>query len=473
MSRFPCPNPTCSFVFDSAQIPPGVTLLACPLCRVQFPYQPPPMSAVAPDPGPSPWATPMGVTSAAPPAPPEPPVESGGFPGPPAMIRVSPSRPSGGFFNSTWFISLFFLLVSGGLIVLYFTIKGGGNPFEFKKSDIYISETFNFQYPQPGEPWQLSPAVRDNLQANVFGLMLPGPDQSAWVAMAAQDFERREPRRSEVIGRMHTRLRGYFRNLQSQEMENPKWAGQPSVGLYFSGTDPDGSTMEGEAYGMSYRGVAYWFFAWAPQGKFRELADQFTDLRQRVKLLHYRDNWYPDTSNQKSFSPPSNPKPPGYQVTDTEGFWRESPSTAEDLRELYDPFAVYHMTARDPKQRRDSIVIPPDLFIYELPEVEDDALAQARAYVEQRLEKEAAAASSTAEVTEITTPMDPEVPEPNVPMTRLEVNFSESTDATWFVVVSALKLPDKLVVVDARCRALDRRLWEYSLLQIAGSLEAK
>jgi hypothetical protein len=388
------------------------------------------------------------------------------------MIRVAPSRPSGGFFNSTWFISLFFLLVSGVLIVVYFTIRGG-NPFEFESTDVFTSETFNFQYLQPGEPWELSPAVRDHLQANVFGLALPGPDEAAWVALAAQDFEKREPRRSEIIGRMHTRLRGHFRNIQSQEMEDPEWAGQPAVGLFFSGTDPDGRTMEGEAHGMSYRGIAYWFFAWAPQGKFREVADEFTDLRQRVQLLHFRDHWYPDTSNLRTFAPPSDPEPPGYQLTDTEGFWRESPTSREDLQKLYDPNAVYHLTARDPKQRRDSIVIPPDLFVYEVSEAEGDALDQARRYVEQRLEKDAAAAGSTLNVHEFIEAIDPEVPEPNVPLTRLEVGFSEDQDANWFVVISALKLPDKLVILDARCRAPDRRLWEYSLLQIAGSLEPK
>ncbi|VTS05917.1 BRcat domain-containing protein [Tuwongella immobilis] len=75
-NRFHCPNPTCSYVFDPSQFPPGITMLGCPVCGIRFPYQPVAMQGPAPVPPPP---APMPI---APPAP-------TGYPGYPAPTSAS------------------------------------------------------------------------------------------------------------------------------------------------------------------------------------------------------------------------------------------------------------------------------------------------------------------------------------------------------------------------------------------------
>ncbi|HEY8505987.1 MAG TPA: hypothetical protein VIL46_15485 [Gemmataceae bacterium] len=452
MNRFPCPNPTCSFIFDPAQIPPGVTLLACPLCRTQFPYRPP---AAAPSPytSPPPPSSAKGLpaVSAA--------VPEGGADEPAApLITAAPRKAVGGFFNSPLMYALFFLLLSGGLVTVYFAARTP--PFGGGASGVFHSADLNFSYDPPGAPWVTDSEARTRLSANVLALHRPEP--AAWAAIAAEDFRDRDPRPSELQAKLRARLRGYFRNLESQEIEGASWAGKEAIGYHFQG-EADGRLMSGECYAIAHKGIGYWFIAWAPAETFAERAGELADLRARFRLGDGRADWAAARPAVQTFAPPG----AAFRLADPEGVWRDMGLDAEQLKAL-DPHAVLMLETKKKLTTRTYVNPRAEVVVYEYPAAGGDPLRAARERLLERLKKEAEAANSEVSLHEVEEPARGEAGG----LLRLREENSIDRDRKVLHVLAALEAGGKLIAAEARCDWRQREVWEPAMLELLRSLQA-
>ena len=90
-----------------------------------------------------------------------------------------------------------------------------------------------------------------------------GPE--AWFGYAAQKFDARNARKSELVAFLDGRLKMLCENLNREERDTESWLGQPAVKFEFRGTNKAQVVIAGECLAVSVKGVAYYFFCWAAE----------------------------------------------------------------------------------------------------------------------------------------------------------------------------------------------------------------
>ena len=143
------------------------------------------------------------------------------------------------------------------------------------EGDEAFNRSGNFRFTPPGAPWQGKPGL--------FGATVAyrRSNPSSSLALVFHDYHTRLPRQPELIDNALNKLRGAMSDIEYEvkpKDENSTFGGQPAVRLEFQGGDHD-VPVHGECVAMAYRGVAYWFYTWAPVDDAPGLADEWAGLR--------------------------------------------------------------------------------------------------------------------------------------------------------------------------------------------------
>lgn len=505
MAIMKCPNPNCTFQFDSAQVPPGA-VLACPQCGLQFTLGPAPAAAAPPAPAyaaaPQPPygapAAPAGYPGYAPAAPVgypgygTPPgygaaagTDLGSAPGPDVVGMAeedlavggtvrTPARRSGGFGGTILALGGVILLVAVAVGVVVVSMvarrgqlpRGGGGANEFQKADL------NFAFGKPGEGWAPDPATQNALGVNAFAFKKGEGD--AWIAFSAKDYKDQDVRPSEVKERVLEHLNKAFDNLPPELPPEPvEWAGHKAEKYTFRAVyKPTGEPCEGEAYTLGYKGVAYWYYSWAPEKSAADRAEELTALRNGFRTLDMREKWEPTKLSERVLRS----KAGLYKLIDYGQVWAE-PKSKDPADE--DPKADLIRTGTLKNQGRGDFRPTAELVVMVI-DGGADPLDAGKSYVEKRYQAFAKIRGDAITFADLTgdpegdPPVGPETSDAPVARVKLTVGGADAfRSADKLIVISAVAAEGKVVVAEASCPWKERAVWERRLMQLLGSLKAK
>lgn len=447
MAALKCPNPSCSFLFDPTQVPPGA-VLTCPRCGMRFTLGPPPGS------GPPPVAPPVIEEDAAESAPPPPRRRASGNPFP-VMLAL------GG--------AMLLLGVIAAALFLAMRVRSTDATAGGAAGNEVVVADKNFAYKMPGPPWEKDPATQNALGVTAFALHRAEAPE-AWVALSVSDYEKRSPPPAEMREKMHDHLNRLFLDVAPDlALEPAKWAGQDARKCQFRGRHKTTDTIcVGECYLLSYRGVGYWWYAWAAERDVAAVADELTAMRGRFRLLDQRKNWSEEVATEAVYRSESGK----YRLSNFEKIWSK-PDGSDPKDE--DPKADLLLKGvLKGRQRRD--VNPTAALVVLVLPGGGDPMTVAGKYVRKRHTPDAELFGPTA-ITELTgDPVgDPPVGDEKAvaPVARLKVSpggENASKSAEKLVVYSAIKVGDEVIVAEGSCPWAQRAAWERRLMQLVGSL---
>lgn len=458
-----CPNPSCPYLFDPSRVPPGV-VLTCPRCGMQFTLGPP---QAAPPPPPA-------VHEMAPQA------DLSAFGGISSEPEAGPDEPRRRSFSAAGEAStlqiviiafICFSLLAGVGTVIYMTF-GGHSPNRGGGGLDKQLRQHNLSFEVPGAPWARDEDTRARL-GSPFVLAFKRTEPDAFIAIGARDFSTREPRIGEMKEALNRVLDRTFDELNRYQIADAKFLGQPAIEAFrFDAKSKDGPTMKGICYSTSYKGIGYWYLAWASEKDVAEQADVFDAIRDQLKLEKHRETWMARQAPINTFAG----RNLGYQVLDGDDLWEEAdpakrPATGED--------AKADILLLSKKQMGKDFSEEATLIAMILERDGDDPLAQGVKYVK------AQQTARVKESNEAFTPMflerkgDPQGDPPSnpgietpAPVARFQMTVPGAASVSKLLVISAAKIGDKVVVVLAWCSWQDREVLEAKLTQIAGSLHA-
>src|SRR5262245_1645248 len=350
-NRYPCPNPTCTFEFDSAQLV-GAASVTCPKCGIVIQLRAQPAVPMA-----RPVAT---APMAAPAAPPTPPMTASAGTAPILRPRKGPA-------GRDW---LTYVAVIGGFIVLLAAGIGavinqlrGPTSSIFSGDKPFTSTDFNVRLAAPGGKWDSNPELRKAVESSLLALQRSEP--SAWFILAARDFKDHDPSPRELDDEARTKL-SYFKNVDTEPAKDAPLksadaiAGQPAHSLVFQG-EVDDEHVAGECHFFSYQGIGYWIYTWKRGTVDQRNDPDFARLRQGLAVLGERARWKEVLANRKTFTGKK-----GYKLTDPTGRWIEEKD--DDAVTAHDPAADMVLFATDPKNKLKPAVF---LIVMSLPKSGD------------------------------------------------------------------------------------------------------
>jgi hypothetical protein len=462
MSTFACPNTGCSYRFDAEHLPPAA-MVTCPVCRTRFPYR----AGSIPSLG--------SQGSVVPPA-----ADAG-----PRPVRPRYAPASRGM--HTWLFLLGFTLFLLAVFWVLYNTARKRHWMPTKESGPYASEPLNFKYQVPDD-WNNDTEARNGLRVNTFALKKG--DQDAWVAMFAQDYRDRNPRPVELVDAMRAKLRGYFGGVDKVEVSErgqATLAGQTASVHDFSG-EVDGILMRGECHLMTYKGIAYAFFAWAPADQFDQHQRDFQSMRDRLALLDKRADWVEARPNVAVFTPPG----ANFQIEDRDGVWKERKPAGDtpdprnghhavDPKDI-DPQAVMALRAafptKNPRSKGIDFLPEAEAVVLVLDKPGDDPIKTARERILARFKEEDKITETQTTLENVAeSPAGVALPDNGPQLTRFQSRNDRDSNVVWFYVVSVLNVDGKLVVVETKCRNSrlrpDARHMEPFMVNLAASLKKK
>jgi hypothetical protein len=454
MAALKCPNPSCSFLFDPTQVPPGA-LLTCPRCGMRFTLGPPPGSA-PPPPAPVPAAPPvLEEDTESPEAPRTPPQRRKSGSPFPVMLALGGAM-------------LFLGVIAAALFIAMRVKSTNTSAASATDGEIAVVDK-NFAYKMPGSPWEKDPATQNALGVTAFALHRTEAPE-AWAALSVSDYETRSPLQAELSEKMHDHLNRLFLDVAPDlALEPTKWAGQDAQKCQFRGRHKTTDTIcVGECYLLSYRGIGYWWYAWAAERDVAAVADELTAMRERFRLLDQRKNWNEAIATETVYRSESGK----YRLSNFEKIWSK-PEGLEPKDE--DPKADLLLKGVLKGRNRRDVYPTANLVVLVLADG-GDPMSVAGKYVRKRHTPDAELFGPTA-ITELTgDPVgDPPVGDEKTvaPVARLKVSpggENASKSAEKLVVYSAIKVGDEVIVAEAQCPWAQRATWERRLMQLVGSL---
>jgi hypothetical protein len=452
-TTFPCPNAQCSYQFD-ADILPAAAMVTCPLCRTRFPYR-------ANRPVPTADDTHSGDERR---------------PSGPRVVHVR-DMPKGGSILRTMLSVVAFTVV---LIAILYAIFMRGQHLREGPSSIVTDESFNLRIEPFPSGWTENLEARKPFGVNVLGRKHNSPE--GYVAISARDWVDRSPRPAELDAEMQRPLRKALATPFFQPIEGEKWAGQSALATQFAGNLND-TQMRGEAYAMSYKGISYVFFAWAPDTSWEGQRAELVALRDKVTPAGFREKWVEKRPSIVVHAPDG----AGYQVEDADGAWvRGKPAEewaekekikyiVDDVKQL-DPAATLALLARyQPKDGGDTKLQPVDAMalIVEL-DKGGNPLFTAKAHVIERIKREFADSPPEVTLEPITkSPSGVALPTNGPAIARLRFRNPQDRDQPEMWVIAAIAVGGKTVAVEIRTREKDASNVDEWMVHLAGSLRAK
>jgi len=479
-----CPSAQCAFLFDPAKVPPGAVLV-CPRCAMRFTVGPP--TPAAPPAG---YGVPAGYPATASfnpgdvpglPADGQATLGPGGYgvatPGPvtrqtPPDARSPAARPQSAGFGSTLLTVLGVLallsLVVGAVVLVAVSKRGGAGPaVAAGDSEVRVPDR-NFAYTLPATGWRKDNDTQNELGVNVFALQREGTP-AGWVALAVIDYETRDPLPGELQEETQRHLNRAFEDVPSLTAEPAKWGPHAARKCFFRAVHKGTQVAcVGDAYAMSFKGVGYWFYAWAAEADAAALASEFDAMRERLRTLDQRAKWVAAATADATFR---GVKPSSrFRLTSPETIWAAPPlePTVEDpAAELLLKGVLKSRTRRDfnPEALAVVMVVPGTA----------EPGAAAEEYVRKRHTRDPSVFGPT-EITEVTGDVvgDGPADKPGGPQARrLKVSPGgpdASKVAEKLVVFAAMKSGDAVVIAEANCPWSQRDVWERRLVQLVGSL---
>lgn len=316
-------------------------------------------------------------------------------------------------------------------------------------------EQFNFRLQAPPAPWKRDDANKPAGKLNLLTLQRTRP--RAWMAVAAQDHSKgRPPRDAELVDEAVRRLRTYFKDSLEYDLQpDAELAGERAVRLSFRGVDGTNQVLNGDAYLMAFKGIAYWFLTWAPDTDAEQAQKEYGDLRQRFSLLDRRDDW-----------PDKRPRPvtlsgtkSAYTLEDLDDIWKSQPDPAED-----DPAADLDLRANDPVAARDEVLFARVLVLVLRPDAERKPEAVARDHYEARHKKEKIRIAVVSD-------RAGQVGDASGHITKLHVRKGQ--DRERLLVLAVVADGKDLIVVQCECDWKRRSLWERDFDQLIGTFRKK
>jgi hypothetical protein len=452
-TNFPCPNAQCSYQFD-ADILPAAAMVTCPLCRTRFPYR---------------------ANRPVPTADDTPPVDER-RPSGPRVVSVR-DMPKGGGILRTILAVVAFTVV---LIAILYAITMRGQHFRVDTSSVVSNETFNLKVEPFPSGWAENLEARKPFAVNILGRKRGSPE--GFVAIAARDWTDRSPRPAELDAEMQRPLREALGTPFFQPIEGEKWAGQSASAMQFAGNLND-AQVRGEAYAMSYKGIGYVFYAWAPDATWEGQRAELVALREKVTPASFREKWVEKRSSIVVHAPDG----AGYQVEDADGAWvRGKPAeewaekekvkyVVDDVKQL-DPAATLALMARyQLKSAGDAKRQPADAtaLIVEL-DKGGSPLETAKAHVIERIKRDFADSPPEVTLEPITkSPSGVALPTNGPAIARLRFRNPQDRDQPEMWVISAISVGGKTVAVEIKTREKDASYVDEWMVHLAGSLRAK
>jgi hypothetical protein len=328
----------------------------------------------------------------------------------------------------------------------------------------------NLSFEQPGDPWAIDDDTRAKLGPPMI-LAFKRTEPDAFFAVGARDYDRREPRPSDLRTLAYAVIDRNFANNEKTQLEGMNLLGlSASVAFRFRGENKDGEMVEGLCFATSYKGIGYWTVSWAPEREAEGQAAAFEALREKLKLDKNRDKWNATELPVRTFGGHA----AQYQLLDGEDVWKE-PEPKERPASGEDPAGDLLLTARVKTPGRD-VAAEATLVAILLDAGGGDPLAQGRKYVEDHyaaLIKQADDKLVPKFLERTGEPQGDPVSntvETPTQVVRMQMTVQGASNFSKLVVVSAAKIGDRVVVVHGSCGWNDRELFESKLAQIAGSL---
>ena len=282
----------------------------------------------------------------------------------------------------------------------------------------------------------------------------------------------RDPRASELSDGLFDPLKKLLERNTLVQFEIPSptsWMGIEVKGFRFRGRLKTGPVVEGEAFYVTHKGIAYWFLAWCGENEiYQEHKGEFADARARCRLLDLRGDW---KANSNIVAYKNNVD--GYAIFDADELWNEI--TDELSIKAEDPNAdkmlVIKLGNKKDLQKVGTLVT------YVLPAT-GAPMSSAREFVmdKRRAEVKAAGEDFMVEFTDRKGALEGEMTgnsvEAEVPVNRFKSSVKNASNQDRLHVISALKIGEKLIVAHAWCDFADRAAFEANFAKIVGSLRA-
>lgn len=427
MAALKCPNPSCPFLFDPTQVPPGA-MLTCPRCMMKFTL------------GDSTPATPSTQTA-------EPEQEqetaTSSFLQSKAMIVVGIAA---------------IMTIAGALIAVFVIDKP--TRALVQSSDKQFREV-NFAIKVP-DGWEVDDDARMTAKVNVIALKKS--DSSARIAIATSNFRDRNPQPGELMeGIVSERLKAMFTDLETTTTEG-NWLGRDATKVTFRGRGmkPEGN-FAGEAYALGVHGHGYWLIAWSLEADFATVSGDLATLEKNCRLIDPKKEWKPSTSGVTTIAAENSE----YRLLDGDQWWVKQADPKDE-----DPKADMFLKARFKSNVRTDF--PPEAcaVVYLFPGSTNDPMGTLRSYVKTRYaKKEGFDIKIWKDVSD-----DPQGDPPgagvtgnqDVPRYHAE---SENKAGSKLVVLSAIATHSGVVGIEAYCPWSDRSKWEKRLMALAASLQ--
>lgn len=455
-----CPNPSCPYLFDPSRVPAGV-VLTCPRCGMRFTLGPAlPASANQLNEVPQrPDASFDGMSQSE--------SEVAGPDDKPQ--RRSLSAAGGSSPLQTGIITFIcFVMLAGVGTMIYLRFASGPNT---RQDDSGIQlRNHNLYLDPPGEPWVRDEDVSAKLGPPMI-IAFKRSEPDAYFAIGARDYESKEPRPRDLRITIDTVLDRAFEEVQKTQLTGLTFLGQPAqVSFSFTANQKDGDRVTGLCFATHYRGIAYWSLSWAGEKDAESQAEVFDAIRSKLKIGTARDNWTAKELPIRVFGGHA----ASYQIVDGEDIWKE-PDMKERSPADEDKNGDLLLVARIKSKGQDQTEEATLLAIV-LDGGGGDPLAQGRRYVEEQriAQVKLADPKFMPRFIERTGPPDGDPPssslETSAPVVRLQMTVQGASSYSKLLVISAIKVGDRVVVVSASCGWSDREVFESKLIQIAGSL---
>lgn len=438
----PCPNPTCDYVTPRSALS-GQAALVCPRCGKEFLFR---MTAPAVPP-----AMPIQATA--------PPLEA-----PAAPLELRRGRRGRPRYRSrTWLnwsvLAVVLVLVGAAGVRLYrwYAVQHAAVASDSVDGELVVAREYNCKFVIP-PGWVEDDGLKVLVNANVLTLRRATP--ASWFALAAKDYRTRTPRPAEAQQEILSRLRSYFNPTNFEwaagEDSNIQVAGQPVQRLTFQG-EANSVAMTGEIDQLTAKGIAYWLVCWAPESQIADVSREAAGLFRRFGLLNSRRNWSEKRPPVHTFTGPGH----AYTLRDSEGVWTVDPEPRE-----MDPDAELALRARDAEAPL-SVARMAQVLVLHLPAQKDPAaaLAAARKHFETQERKD----NPGIKIELVRAPAggsEQKIGNAQGSVVRLHV---AGDSRKRLILLAAIRLPERVLVLQCDCPWDGRSLWERDFTQLLGT----
>lgn len=317
------------------------------------------------------------------------------------------------------------------------------------------------------EGWTMDADARTKMGPGIF-VVLRRSDPEAFMVFGGRDYKERKPRLSELDEHINRVLRLKFEDAKDDGALDVQWLGlKPRRAYIFRAQDhaANGDRMGGECVAAEDKGMAYWSVAWASEKDALALRGDFETVRSKFHLLDPARAWQPKRSASAEIKGDKLP----YTMTDVDDIWKEDKTRpAADVDAAADILRVAKL--KNPRGGDEKVSADVVTFIVDPSGI---PIEDAKRFLEKLFGKEDELTTKT-KIDNVTTEPTGE-PSPNDVEKTAEVARlrTRNQNVSYFIVLGAVRVKDKVVVVRCKCNWSDREWFEQNFLALAGSLRGR